>query len=309
MLFRSIKKAYRDATRKFHPDKNPGNKRAEEKFKDVSQAYEVLGDQEKRSLYDEFGDVSLTQGFDAKRARAYKQSGGGGGFGRGSGGFGNYGQARETNFDDLLSNLFGGGQVNFGDGFGRPQGPRKGQDISGEISVSFESALLGSTVPLRIDGAGGVRTLDVKVPMGMLDNSKLRLRGQGGSGQPPGDIILTVRVKSSRRWERVGDDLKMRVTVDALAAYGGGPVDVETPWGTLTLKLPAGSQGGQTLRLRGKGVHFSGDRRKDGDLFVTLELQLPPKGDDDLLAALQRLQGAEPAAEEEAEGAEADAER
>lgn len=291
-----IKKAYREATRKYHPDKNPGDKAAEEKFKEVSQAYEVLGDKEKRSLYDEFGEVSLTQGFDPERARAYSRARGGGGAGGfGGGGFGNFGDfgdARATSFDDLLSNLFGGGgRVEFGDGFGRPAGPRKGRDISGEISVEFDAALHGTTVPLRIDGAGGGRSLDVKVPQGIKDGAKLRLRGQGGAGQPNGDILLTVRVKSSKRWDRSGDDLKTKAPLPALTAYKGGPVDVETPWGTVTVKVPAGSQSGQTLRLRGKGVHYASEKRKNGDLLVTLEIVMPPPGDAELLQALERLQG------------------
>ena len=293
----AIKKAYRELTRKFHPDKNPGDKAAEEKFKEVSQAYEVLGDEDKRKLFDEFGEVSLTQGFDAERARAYKQArggfAGGGGFGGGGFEFHDIGQARETSFDDLLSSLFGGGRVDFGEAFGRgaPQGPRKGRDIEGEISVPFEAALTGTTVPLRIDGGGGGRSLDVKVPQGIKDNSKLRLRGQGGPGQPRGDILLTVRVEPSLQWQRSGDNLETKLSITALQAYRGGPVDVQTPWGEVTLKLPPGSQSGQTLRLRGKGIQYASANRKAGDLMVTLEVKLPPPGDKGLLEALERLQG------------------
>jgi curved DNA-binding protein len=296
-----IKKAYRDATRKYHPDRNPGDKAAEEKFKDVSVAYDVLSDEDKKKLYDEFGDVSLTQGFDAERARAYKQaqtsgyggfpgSGGfRGGFGPGdSGMFHDFGEARETNFDDLLSRLFGGGRVRT-EGR-RPPRSRKGMDIAGEISVSFLDALSGVTVPLRIDSPeeGKSRTLDVKVPQGMPDGGKLRLRGQGGPGHPAGDIILTVNVRSHPRLRREGSNLRMDLPVTALEAYRGGPVDVPTPWGTLTLKLKPGSQNGQTLRLRGKGVKQSG--KDPGDLLVTLDVRMPDAGDDALLEALTRLQ-------------------
>ncbi|MCA9687879.1 MAG: J domain-containing protein, partial [Myxococcales bacterium] len=156
-----IKKAYRKLTRQFHPDKNPGDKSAEERFKDVSVAYEVLGDADKRRDYDEFGDMSLTQGFDRERARAYQQARSRGGFGPGFGGggpgfggggrdfhfdFNDLGDARETSFDDLLSRLFGGGRVNAGaDMFGRggPPRQRRGADIQGEISVTLLDALLG----------------------------------------------------------------------------------------------------------------------------------------------------------------------
>jgi len=303
-----IKKTYRSLTRQFHPDKNPGDKAAEERFKEVSQAYEVLSDPDKRSLYDEFGDVSLTQGFDAERARAYKQarSGGFGGGGPGGfsgyGGFSDFGDARETSFDDLLSRMFGGGRVH-GDAFGRgARGPvsRRGGDIHGEISVSLLDSLLGVTVPLRVESAAGgeTRTLDVRVPEGITDGGKLRLREQGGQGSPPGDIILTIRVKPGRNLERDGTNLRMKLPVTAFEAYRGGPIDVPTPWGSVTMKLPPAIQNGQTLRLREKGVRIRGEAR--GDLFVTLDIRMPEGGDDELLAVLERLQGDEALRREEA---------
>lgn len=315
-----IKKAYRALTRRFHPDKNPGDKSAEDRFKEVSNAYEVLGDADKRSLYDEFGEMSLTQGFDAERARAYKQArsrsyAGGGGYpggfpgggpGGGPGGYSSYGfsdfgDARETSFDDLLSRLFGGGRVS-GDVFGRAQrGPvtRRGADIHGEISVSLLDSVLGVTVPLRIESAGGqARTLDVRVPEGLTDGGKLRLRGQGAPGDPPGDIILTVGVLAGKNLERDGTNLRMKLPVTAYEAYRGGPIDVPTPWGSVTMKLPAGTQNGQTLRLRDKGVRIRGEAR--GDLFVTVDIRMPEGGDEELLAALERLQGQTAVRREEA---------
>jgi DnaJ-class molecular chaperone len=299
-----IKKAYREATRKYHPDRNPGDARAEERFKEVSTAYEVLGDPDKRKLYDEFGEVSLTQGFDASRARAYKDAqqrfrggaggpspgGFGGGFSGGDTFFHDFGEAQETNFDDLLSRLFGGGRVRTDAGFRRAT--RRGVDITGDISISMMDALSGVTVPLRIEGQQGEsRTLDVKVPEGMADGGKLRLRGQGGPGNPPGDVILTVRIAPHSRLSREGRDLRMKVPVTAYEAYRGGPIDVPTPWGTVSLKLPAGSQNGQTLRLRGRGVRQGG--KAAGDLLVTLDVRLPPPGDERLLGLLRDLQGSE----------------
>jgi curved DNA-binding protein len=290
-----VKKAYRTATRKFHPDRNPGNKAAEEKFKDVSVAYEVLSDPQKRQLYDEFGEASLTQGFDVGRARAYKRAqaqygdafagAGAGGF-AGNGLFDDLGEARSTSFDDLLSRLFGGGRV-------RTERPpprsRRGVDIRGEIQVGFLDALHGVTVPLRIESQDGeARTLDVKVPQGMADGGKLRLRGQGGAGSPPGDIMLTVRVTAHPRLKRNGLNLEMSLPVTALEAYRGGPVDVRTPWGMVTVKLPAGSQNGQTLRLRGRGVRQSDGTA--GDMLVTLDVRMPPAGNDRLLEVLTDLQ-------------------
>jgi DnaJ-class molecular chaperone len=284
-----IKKAYRKLTRQYHPDRNPGDAEAEEKFKDVSTAYEVLGDADKRKLYDEFGEVSLTQGFDAERARTYRSRQGGfpGFSGGGDAVFNDFGEARATSFEDLLSSLFRGGP-------GGPRRPvaRRGVDVTGEIAVSLMDALHGVSVPLRIDLGGQGRTLDVKVPQGMPDGGKLRLRGQGGPGQPAGDVILTVRVKPHDHLRREGSDLHLRLPVTALEAYRGGAVEgVPTPWGPVTLKLPAGAQNGQKLRLRGKGVQVPG--RDAGDLYVTLDVRLPAGGDEELLEALERLQGDE----------------
>jgi DnaJ-class molecular chaperone len=307
-----IKKQYRKLTRELHPDKNPGNKAAEERFKDVSNAYEVLGDAERRALYDEFGEMSLTQGFDAERARAYKQAresyggwpGGQGGYSGGfpgGGGFSNFGDARGTSFDDLLSQLFGGGRVNMGgDPFGRTQTrSRKGADLQGEIRVSLLDSLLGVTVPLRVEARDGShRTIDVKVPEGVTDGAKLRLRGQGGPGDPPGDIILTINVDPGRNLEREGNNLRLNLPVTALEAYRGGKIDVPTPWGTVTMNLPAGTQNGQMLRLREKGVRIKGEAQ--GDLFVVIDVRMPEKGDAELLAVLERLQGATQLRREEA---------
>jgi curved DNA-binding protein len=284
-----IKKAYRKLTRQYHPDRNPGDAEAEERFKDVSTAYEVLGDPEKRKLYDEFGDISLTQGFDPERARAYRsRQGGFPGFpGGGDAVFDDFGQARATSFEDLLSALFRGGP-----GGARRPTARRGVDVTGEIAVSLMDALHGVSVPLRVDLGGQARTLDVKVPQGVPDGGKLRLRGQGGPGQPAGDVILTVRVKPHDHMRREGHDLHLRLPVSAFEAYHGGPIEgVPTPWGPVTLKLPPGAQNGQKLRLRGKGVQVPG--RDPGDLYVTLDVRLPAAGDEALLAALQRLQGHE----------------
>jgi DnaJ-class molecular chaperone len=295
-----IKKQYRKLTRELHPDKNPGNKASEERFKDVSNAYEVLGDAERRTLYDEFGEMSLTQGFDAERARSYKQAregyggwpGGGGGFSGGGGGFSNFGDARGTSFDDLLSQMFGGGRVNMGgDPFGRGQPrSRKGADLQGEIRVSLLDSLLGVTVPLRVESRdGSLRTIDVKVPEGVTEGAKLRLRGQGGPGDPPGDIILTIHVDEGRNLERDGNNLRLNLPVTALEAYRGGKIDVPTPWGTVTMNLPPGTQNGQLLRLREKGVRVRGEPQ--GDMFVIIDVRMPEKGDEELLAVLERLQG------------------
>jgi DnaJ-class molecular chaperone len=149
--------------------------------------------------------------------------------------------------------------------------------------------LRGKVVPLRIEGEPGTgRTLDVKVPPGIADGGKLRMRGQGGEGEPAGDILLTVRVAPHPRLKREGHNLQLSLPVTALEAYRGGPVDVPTPGGAVTLKLKPGSQNGQTLRLKGKGV--AGPGHEPGDLLITLDVRLPAAGDEELLRALERLQ-------------------
>lgn len=291
---KEIKKAFRQLTQQHHPDKNPGDKQAEAKFKDVSQAYEILGDSDRRKHWDEFGEISLSQGFDPERARAYSRarnfSGRPGGPGAGFP-FGNVSNAREASFDDLLSRLFGGGTVSGGhDLFGGAADSRKGRDLEGTITVSLPDSIVGVTVPVRVgDPTGGSKTLDVKVPAGMPHNGKLRLQGQGNPGRPPGDLMLTVQVRPHPQVSRDGNHLRLQLPVTAHEAFAGGPVDVPTPWGTVSLKLPPQSQNGQTLRLRGKGVHTRG--KPDGDLLVTLDVRLPTTEDEALAAALERLQG------------------
>ncbi len=299
-----IKRAYRKLTTQYHPDKNPGDKAAEERFKEVSNAYEVVGDDEKRKLFDEFGELSLTQGFDPQRARAYQRARAGRGAGGFQGGYSGFpggfeGNAREMDFNELLGRIFGGGTAGPGaDPFsGRGSGrgaPRstKGHDIQGSVTVSMMDSLLGVTVPLRIDSRGGEgRTIDVKVPPGVTDGQKLRIREQGGAGTPPGDLILTIHVQSSARISRDGQNLTVKVPVTLLEAYRGGPIDVPLPLGgTVTVRVPEGSNSGQRLRLRGKGLPARGEGSA-GDLFVELEVVMPPvKGDAELLAALERLQ-------------------
>lgn len=305
---KEIKRAFRKLTQQLHPDKNPGDKKAEEKFKEVSGAYEVLGDAQRRKNYDEFGDMSLTQGFDPERARAYQQATRGGGrrrtagpAGFGGGGFDadghfnfqNFGDARGVSFDDLLSQLFGGGRVvDPAARAGRRPVSTRGHDIEGEITIDFSQMLRGAVIPLRIESQeGGSRTLDVKVPAGIGDGGKLRLRGQGGPGDPPGDILLTVKVAPHPRLKRDGNNLQMSLPVTALEAVRGGPVDVPTPAGPVTLKLKPGSQNGQTLRLKGKGI--APPHGEAGDLLVTLDVRLPTATDPELTAALERLQGHE----------------
>jgi curved DNA-binding protein len=269
----AIKKAYRKLARDLHPDKNPGNKEAEARFKAVNRAYETLHDPKKRSLYDEFGEEALREGFDAEKARAYKswQASGGNGFG---GGFGGFGGARQVNIEDL----FGGGGGFDGDlgdlfGRGRRRGPIKGQDAEQELTIDFESAVRGTTLQLR--SADG-ETVTVRIPPGADEGSRVRIAGQGGlspTGGPRGDLVLAIHVRPHPFFKREGDDLTVEVPIRLSEAVKGAKVKVPTFDGPVSVKVPPGTHSGTMLRVRGKGVSRKG--RTPGDLYVRFMVHVP----------------------------------
>ncbi len=265
-----IKKAYRKLAIEFHPDKKTGEA-AETRFKEVTSAYEVLSDEQKRANYDEFGEMSLRAGFDAKQARAAQSFGLGGGRGGG------------VQFD--LGDLFGGGVDTVhgnGGGFGdmlgdlfrrsrggpQPGAPqRRGHDTSSTIQISFTDAVMGTT--LRLSPSSGGDQLSVRIPAGAADGSRVRVRGKGGPGMgqaPPGDLLLTLQVQEHPFFTRDGDDLHVDVPVTLSEAFGGAQIMVPTPRGEVKLTVPKGVQSGQKVRLRGKGV-ARGDK-PIGDLYV-----------------------------------------
>jgi curved DNA-binding protein len=289
-----IKKAYRKLARELHPDRNPNNPKAEERFKRVAYAHDVLGDPRKRGLYDEFGEIGLREGFDAEAVRAMRNRGGsvGGGGGAPQGfGFeeifmgGNRG--RRSGFGGTLEDLFGGNiDELFGRG-GRPGGfpgagagaPRgKAPDQESEIAISFEESLAGVEKELSVREGTETRTIRVRIPAGVTDGGKVRLRGQGSrsGGTEPGDLVLTVRVGDHEWFHREGEDLHIDVPVTLLEAWRGASIKVPTPEGEVALKIPARVQGGAKLRLKGKGVAKRDGTR--GDLFVHVQIRMP---DDD----------------------------
>jgi curved DNA-binding protein len=285
-----IKKAYRKLAKDLHPDKNPGNKPLEARFKKVNHAYEVLGDPKKRKLYDEFGEEGLRDGFDPDRVRQYRQwssrQGQGGVAGRG----GSYGgmPGETVNLEDL----FGGGGVGggagnagnpgfqdmFGDLFGRSRrgrGPMKGPDLESSITIDFVSAVRGATLELRPQGAGG-SPVTVRVPPGAAEGSRVRIAGHGApstSGGPPGDLILEIHVSPHTHFRREGDDLHLDLPITIAEAYRGAKVKVPTTDGAVTLKVPPHAQSGTQLRLRGKGVARKG--KEAGDLYVHFMVRVP----------------------------------
>jgi len=286
----AIKKAYRKLARQLHPDVNPGDAAAEERFKEVSEAYAVLSDPEKKRDYDEFGDVSLEGGFDAEEARRAQQAfgarfGGGPGAGSGGGGFGGFHRGGATPFgaeemhfggdlDDLLSRLTGRER-------GRPRGPRRGADLEAELELDLRDAALGCERRLTLTRptAEGPRTetVTVKVPRGMVDGARIRIPGKGAEaagGGPAGDLHATIRVRPDPRLRAEGRDLHLDLPVSFAEATLGAEIEVPTLEGRATLTLPPGTDGGRRLRLRGKGIPGAG-RHGDGDLYATVRIVVP----------------------------------
>ncbi|WP_299708762.1 J domain-containing protein [uncultured Pontibacter sp.] len=266
-----IKKAYRALAKKYHPDKNKDDKAAEEKFKDISEAYEVLGDEQKRKQYDELG----------ANWRHFQQ-GGGQYQGRPGGGFrGTYHEADMgdmfgggSGFSDFFEQFFGGGFAQQGASFrGRGQAP-KGQDYEAEMLISLQEAYSGASRLLTVNG----QQLRITTKPGVADGQVLRIKGKGGpavAGGAPGDLYIRVQVQPFPGIDRQGDNLHTQLNLDMYTAILGGEEQVHTLSGKLKLKIPAGTQNGKTLRLRGKGMPVYGKPDLHGDLYVKIEVQLP----------------------------------
>lgn len=277
-----IAKAYKKLAKKYHPDLNPGDSAAEERFKDITEAYEVLKDDEKRKLYDQLGP-------DWQNASHF----GGNPFGDASFGGQNArftfnGQSFDGGgFSDFFETLFGGrgptggtGSAtggNFGAdpfGFGRQQ-PQRGRDAEVEIEIPLESALNGGERSVTLQGPGGQRTLKVNIPVGVREGAKLRLAGQGHQGASngaTGDLYLKIRFAAHPSFSVDGKDIEYEARVMPWEAVLGGKIRVPTLEGEVELNLPAGSSSGRKMRLRGKGLGPAGDR---GDLLVRVGIDSP----------------------------------
>ena len=259
---REIKQAYRRLARKYHPDVNPGDKSAEEKFKQINDAYEVLSDKEKRQKYDQFGDQwqyadqFARAGGQQAPSWEFKPGGGATRVRFSQGDFGGL-------FDDLLKDFSSGRQ---------PQ-PRRGRDIEVPVEVTLEEAFSGSTRRLSLEDG---KRLEVRIPAGVKNGSRVRLAGKGraGSGGVKGDLYLVISVKPHRLFECQGDDLYVEVTVPLMVAMLGGEVKVPTLKGKLALKIPPETQNGRSFRLTGQGMPHLGDSTR-GDLLAKVNVVLP----------------------------------
>jgi curved DNA-binding protein len=277
-----IQRAYRKLARKFHPDVNKAPD-AEERFKDISEAYSVLSDPDQRKRYDAFGadfrrvpeDVDPETWARAGAGRA--RTGAGAGAGARTGGFG--GGFEGVDFEDLFGDIFAGrGRGRGGRGAGRYGGPMPGADQEAEVELSVEEAYHGTRRSLRIAGPEGTRTVEVNIPAGVTDGQRIRLAGQGGrggDGGPPGDLYLIVSIRPDSRYRVEGRDIYVRLPLAPWEAALGTTVPLETPGGETKVKVPPGTSSGRRLRLRGRGL--PNPRGRPGDVFAEVQIMVPPK--------------------------------
>jgi DnaJ-class molecular chaperone len=281
-----IQKAYRKLARKYHPDMNPDDKSAKEKFQRIQQAYDVLNDAKKREMYDRYGS-------------AFEQAGAGGGPGweafRGRpGGFEGFdfgqlfgGEGGGGGLEDIVRQFTGRGGRR---GRGQPQRTR-GADLEHELEVAFQTSIAGGEARLNVRRPDGrVESLTVKIPPGIEDGKKIRLRGQGQpspTGGPAGDLLITVRVAKHPCFQRRGHDLEVAVPLTLAEAALGAKIDIPTPKGVIALKVPPGTSSGRRLRLKGLGAPLPGGG--NGDLYAEIQIMLPATLDADSLDLIRQF--------------------
>ncbi len=252
-----IKKKYRSLARDLHPDKNQGNAALEEKFKAVSEAYDILSDSKKRAEYDEARSMFERGGF---RAPTGGQNFQGGDFNDIFGG---------GNPQDIFANLFGGGR----------RGPRKGSDLQTESAITFKESVFGTTLDLKLNTDGnGPQNISARVPAGVNDGAKIRVKGKGAPGEAgPGDLFIQLQVKPHPIFSRKGENLVLTLPVTFAEAALGADIKVPTLAGDdVTVRLAAGTPTGRVLRVKGRGIKKGAII---GDLLVTIEVQVPRKAE------------------------------
>jgi DnaJ-class molecular chaperone len=295
-----IQKAYRSLAKKYHPDLNPDDKAAQKKFKEVQHAYDILSDEKKRQMYDQFGPAfeqvgagqggwsgQVPPGFEGVD---FSQMFGGGRTRGGSEG------PLPPDLEELLRQFTGGG-AGFGGFEGGPQPRRRrratmpGADLAHELEIPFRTAVTGGEATLRIRRPhGDVETITVKIPAGIEDGKTIRLRGQGEpspTSGPAGDLLVTVRTGAHPHFRRSGLDLTVEVPVTLAEAALGAKVDVPTPHGTITMTIPAGTSSGKKIRAKGYGIRTKDGER--GDLYAEILIAVPKHVDETSAEMIRKL--------------------
>lgn len=283
-----IKKAFRRLAKKFHPDLHPNNKRAEARFRSVNEAYDTLGDAKKRRDYD-LGGPGFFGGHGGPPG-----AGGPSGWppGAAPGGFdpADFGGGME----DIFGQFFGGGGGGFG---GRSRTPQRGRDMEYSLEVDFLHAIKGTQLDLTVKRGKGKEKVRVHIPEGITDGARVRIAGKGGSGHygaPSGDLLITVKIKEHAYFQRKGNDIYLDLPVTISEAILGAKVKVPTVDGHTTIKVPPGTQGGQRLKIKGKGVTYG---RRRGHQYVVIDIMIPDKVDAEtkkLAEELERINPYEP---------------
>jgi curved DNA-binding protein len=271
-----IKKAYRKLALKYHPDKTSGDKKSEERFKEIGEAYEVLKDSEKRKKYDQLGanwkqyEQAGAGGFDFSQFRSGSPGGGSFYF---EGDMGDIFGGSGGGFSDFF-NAFFGGRGGAQSGFSGRQRPRKGQDLQAEMEISLYEAYHGTSRILNVDG----KKLRVNIKPGSYDGLELRIKGKGGrgaAGGADGDIYIKIKVQPDSLYKTDGNNLTLKADIDLYTAVLGGKAEINTLAGKLNVPVPKGSQTGSKLRLKGKGMPVYGKTGQYGDLYVQLNVVIP----------------------------------
>jgi curved DNA-binding protein len=290
-----IKQTFRQLARKFHPDVNPGNKEAEEKFKTINEAYQVLSDAKQRKKYDELRAQyqqwqqtgNRQQDFDWQNWSAQP----------GTGARTQYASPEDLKdlfgsdspYSDFFANIFGGGRTSRGRG--APPGPRRGRDVEYEVDLTLEEAFHGAERLLEIDG----HRITARIPAGVRTGSRVRLAGRAEAGQnggPAGDLFLIIRILPNETFERQGDDLHMDVPLDIFTAIAGGEIRIPAMERPLTLTIPPRTNANRSFRIRGKGMPHLGDPKTRGDLFARVRLVLPDSLTDQEVDSIRALASA-----------------
>lgn len=281
----AIKKAYRKLAKKYHPDSNAGNEGVQERFKEVTEAYNILSDEEKRKQYDQFGHAAFEEG--AAEANGYR-------------GYQEFHFQGNGDMDDLFSDFFGNAFRGTGTGgfyssgfqreeyrgkgfggsrFGEDAYYRKGSDLHADVEVSFDEAAFGGNKIFRLqDSAGNMRTYEVNIPAGIDTGKTIRLKGKGmagAGGGRAGDLLLKVTVKEKPGFKREGQDVYTTVSIPFTTAALGGEVKIRTIYGEVLCTIKAGTQPGTKIRLRGKGIVSMKNPSVRGDQYAVVEIQVP----------------------------------